>query len=539
LSDICKENTQADLFFDVTKNSGLHFVHTDGNSGQRLFNEFIGAGGGFFDYDNDGDLDLYLVNGTPQLDHLKPEILPTNALYQNNGDGTFTDVTETAQVGDQNFGIGCTVGDCDNDGDLDLYLTNYGPNQLYQNNGDGTFSNHSDQAGLSDSKWGASCAFADVDNDGFLDLYISNYADYHLNQDKKCDVRGVWVYCGPRAYPPSEDSFYHNNGDGTFSDWLLKSGLAVDSAGHGLGVTFADFDNDNDMDLYVANDQDANFLFENVGKGRFEENALFAGVSHGHMGKEEAGMGTAFGDYNNDGFFDLTVSNFQQETNTLYLNNEGQFFLDVTIDTGIALSTQGYLGWGIYFFDYDNDGWKDIFVANGHVMDNISQINSNVTLVQKNVLLKNLEGKAFQPVLDEAGLALEKASRAAAFGDYDNDGDIDILVTNWNQRSDLLQNQIGNRNNWFQVDLIGTVSNRSAIGAKVKLVTESLTQYHEVHSGGSYLAFSDLRVHFGLNQETKIKMLEIRWPSGKIDAWSALSVNQRYLATEGKGIIKR
>jgi len=275
-------------------------------------------------------------------------------------------------------------------------------------------------------------------------------------------------------------------------------------------------------------------LFKNLGGGQFEETALFAGVSHGHMGKEEAGMGTAFGDYNNDGFIDLTVSNFQQETNTLYLNNQGAFFSDVTIATGVALSTQGYLGWGINFFDYDNDGWKDIFVANGHVMDNISHINANVEFAQKNVLLRNLEGKMFQPVLDKTGLALQKVSRAAAFGDYDNDGDIDILVTNWNQKVNLLENKIGNQKNWIQVDLVGTTSNRSAIGSKVKVVTESLTQYHQVQSGGSYLASNDLRVHFGVNQAAEVKRLEILWPSGVENSWSNIAVNQRYLAIEGK-----
>ena len=530
---------QVEVFKDVTRIAGIDFLHTDGGSQQRLFNEFLGAGGGFFDYDNDGDLDLYLMNGAVQLDHLQAGPKPTNALYRNNGDSTFTEITERANIEDPHFGLGCAVGDYDNDGDLDLYLTNFGPNQLYQNNGDGTFTNRSDQSGLADLKFSTSCAWADVDNDGFLDLYVANYADYNPQQDKRCDVRGTWVYCGPRAYPPISDSFYHNNRNGTFSDWLSESGLNVESTAHGLGVTFADYDNDADLDLYVANDQDANFLFQNLGDGKFEEIALFVGVSHGLMGKEEAGMGTAFGDFNNDGFLDLTVSNFQEETNTLYINEEGVFFSDVTITTGVAKPTQAFLGWGIQFFDYDNDGLKDIYVANGHVMDNINQINANITLAQKNLLLRNMGNQVFQPVSDKTGLALQKVSRAAAFGDYDNDGDIDILVTNWNQQPDLLQNQVGNRNNWIQLDLVGITSNRSAIGAKVKLVTDKRTQFQEVHSGGSYLAFNDLRVHFGLAQETEIKMLEIRWPSGRIDSWSAVVINQRYLATEGKEIVKR
>lgn len=525
-------------FVNVAASSGLNFQHTDGKSGKRLFNEFLASGGGFFDYDNDGDLDIYFVNGTVQVGGGQPQ---TNALYRNNGDGTFTDVTQSANVGDTGYGVGGTVGDYDNDGDLDLYVTNFGPNVLYRNNGDGTFTDVSVKAKVANSQWGTSCAFADVDNDGFLDLYIANYADYAIEKDKRCEVRGIWQYCGPRAYPPDTDVFYRNNGDGTFVDLSEKSGFLSVPAYHSLGVVFSDYDDDGDQDLYVANDQDPNFLFQNHGDGTFEEVALLSGVSYSDMGKEEAGMGTTFGDYDNDGRLDLTVSNFQKETNTLYHNEGDGFFADVTITAGIGEVTYGYLGWGIAFFDFDNDGYKDIFVANGHVLDNITEIDRSATYPQKNLLFRNLGNGTFEDVTDGAGagLALSKVSRAAAFGDYDNDGDIDILVTNWNQPADLLRNDGGNQNHWVQIHAIGTESNRSGIGARIKVVSGDLTQYEEIKSGGSYLAFSDLRVHFGIGKAERVDRVEIHWPSGQVDRAANLPINQRLVAIEGKGISVR
>jgi len=523
------------IFSEVTLSSGINFQHTDGNSKLRLFNEFLGSGGGFFDYDNDGDLDIYLVNGTDQVGVGSEKSTP-NTLYRNDGDGAFSNVTDIVNVGDTGYGVGCTVGDYDNDGYLDLYITNFGPNTCYQNNGDGTFTDVSTRAGLANKQWGTSCAFADIDNDGLLDLYIANYADYNLKQDRKCEKGGIWVYCGPRSYPPDADVCYRNNGDGTFTNLSSQSGISDITAGHGLGVTFGDYDNDGDQDLYVANDRDPNFLFRNRGDGVFEEVALILGVAYNDMGDEEAGMGTAFGDYNNDGLLDLTVSNFQNETNTLYGNQNGEFFADATITAGIAEVTYNYLGWGIDFFDYDNDGYKDIFVANGHVMDNINQINQQVMFPQKNLLFRNMTDGTFRKISDQTGLALEKVSRAAAFGDYDNDGDIDILITNWNQTPDLLRNDIGNQKNWVQIKAVGTESNRSAIGGRVKVVAGNLIQYQEINSGNSYLSFSDLRLHFGLGDAERVDVLEIRWPSGQIDKSSDLEVNQRYIATEGLGV---
>ena len=537
----CTLAVTAPIFVDVTESAGITFVHTDGRSGLRLFNEFLGSGGGFFDYDGDGDLDIYLVNGAIQTGG-EQDRRPRNVLYRNNGDNTFTDVTDEAGAGSTAYGVGATVGDYDNDGDIDLYVTNFGKDQLYRNNGDATFTDVTTHAKVGNPNWGTSCAFADVDNDGHLDLYVANYAAYAPESDIRCEERGVHVYCGPHAYPAVHDTFYKNNGDGTFtnrSDLYRHSNL---NPQHGLGVTFGDYDADGDIDLYVANDQDPNFLFQNTESDNFFSNfsevALISGVCYNDMGKEEAGMGTDFGDYDNDGWLDLTVSNYQTETNTVYHNHDGTFFTDNTITTGIAEVTHGYLGWGIKFFDYDNDGYQDIFVANGHLMDNITVLEKHVTYPQRNLLFRNLGDGRFVNVVSETdGLALEKVSRGAAIGDYDNDGDLDILVTNCNQRPDLLQNVIGNRNNWIQIQVVGQKSNRSGIGAKIKVVTGTHVQYWEVQGGGSYLSFHDLRAHFGVGNAEQIDLLEIRWSSGHIDQGTRLPVNRRFIAVEGQEIV--
>ncbi len=524
---------QAELIFSsVTKIAQIDFVHSDGRSQQRLFNEFVGAGVAFFDYDNDGDLDLYLPNGARQTPAARTTI--SNQMYQNRGDGTFRNMTSYTNLGHDGYGVGCAVGDYDNDGFTDLYLTNFGADVLYKNQGDGSFKNVTQFAKIDNSSWGTSCALTDIDSDGYLDLYVTNYADYEVPLDRQCINRQIHVYCGPHAYAPAPDKLFVNNRDGTFSDQTEQRGIFQSGSCHGLGLAVADYDNDGDSDLYLANDQDPNFLFQNRGDGNFDEVALLAGVAYNDMGKEEAGMGTAFGDYDNDGRLDLTVSNFQTETNTIYHNEGNNFFMDLTIITGIAEQTYNYLGWGIKFFDYDNDGWQDIFVVNGHVMDNINQLEPNITYPQKNLLFRNTQNGEFELVKGTGGLNIKKVSRSAAFGDYDNDGDIDILVTNWNQSPDLLRNEVGNRNHWVRFKTVGKRSNRSGIGAKIKIVTDNLTQYQEVRSDGSYLAANDLRVHFGLGSATVIKKLEIRWPSGQIDQHQNLSVNQEYVLVEGQ-----
>lgn len=327
-----------------------------------------------------------------------------------------------------------------------------------------------------------------------------------------------------------------NNGDSTFTDVTDLAG--VGSTAYGTGCTVGDYDNDGDTDLYLANDQDPNFLFQNRGDGNFLEVALIAGVCYNDMGKETAGIGTDFADYDNDGLPDLTVSNYQTETNTVYHNHDGTFFTDNTIISGIAEVTHGYLGWGIRFFDYDNDGYQDIFVANGHLMGNIAVLEKHVTYPQKNLLFRNLGDGTFAHVTSaDDGLALKKASRGVAIGDYDNDGDLDILVSNCNQRPDLLQNAVGNQNNWIQIQVVGQKSNRSGIGARIKVVPNTHTQYREVQSGGSYLSFHDLRTHFGVGKAEQIELLEIRWPSGNVGRATQFPVNQRFRAVEGIAIV--
>jgi len=522
------------IFSSVTKSARINFVHSDGHSRKRLFNEFIGSGVALFDYDNDGDLDIYLLNGAKQVP--SADMTEPNQMYQNQGDGTFINVTSDTNLGHAGYGVGCTTGDYDNDGFIDLYLTNFGADALYRNQGDETFINVTQSAEIDNPSWGTSCAFTDINNDGYLDLYVTNYANYDVTLDYQCISRQIHVYCGPHAYSPTPDRLFVNNGHGTFIDQAQQRGINQPLPCHGLGVAVGDYDNDGDSDFYLANDQDPNFLFQNRGDGNFDEIALIAGVAYNGVGKEEAGMGTAFGDYDNDGYLDLTVSNFQTETNTIYHNEGNDFFMDLTITTGMAEQTYNYLGWGIKFFDYDNDGWQDVFVVNGHVMDNINQLEPNVTLPQKNLLFRNMLNGTFELVNGTDGLNIKKVSRSAAFGDYDNDGDIDIIVTNWNQSPDLLRNEVGNRNHWVMFKTIGVKSNQSGIGSKITVTTENLTQYREVRSDGSYLSASDLRVHFGLGTAGAIKQVEIQWPSGQTDHHKNLSVNQEYTLIEGQKI---
>ena len=526
-------------FVDVTQEAGIYWKHTDGRSGRKYFMETLGSGAAFFDYDADGDADLYFVDGAP-LPGYVPEEIPTNRLYRNNGDSTFTEVTKIAGVGDTGYGHGCAVGDYNNDGQLDLYVTNYGINRLYRNNGDGTFTDVAETAGVTEPRWSTSCAFADYDRDGDLDLYIVNYIVFDIAENPWCGLKekGIRAYCEPDNFPAQSDTLYRNNGDGTFTDVTRSAGI-YNTTGKGLGVVWGDYDNDGALDIYVANDSTENLFYRNNGDGTFEEIGFMVGVALSEDGAPENGMGTAFGDWNNDGWFDLTVTNYAQQTNTLYHNDADGFFTDVTTTTKTAQITYPYLGWATAFIDYDNDGYQDIFVANGHLMDNITVLEKHVSYPQKNLLFRNLGDGTFSNVVSETdGLSLKKVSRGAAIGDYDNDGDLDILVTNCNQSPDLLQNVVGNRNNWIQVQLDGLKSNRSGFGAKIKVVTGGHVQYREVHSGGSYLSFHDIRAHFGVGEAGQIDLLEVRWPSGQVDKETDLVVNQRYLVVEGRKIIE-
>ena len=519
-------------FADVTTEAGIDFKHTNGRSGEFYFVEQLGSGAAFFDYDNDSYLDLYFVNGA-DLPGSESEESPTNRLYRNNGDGTFTDVTEIAGVGDKSYGVGCCVGDYDNDGYLDLYVTNFGKNRLYRNNGNGTFTDIADQANVGDMRWGASCAFADYDNDGHLDLYVTNYIQYQLDKNKICENKGVRTYCNPQEYIGEADVLYRNNGDGTYAEVTQAAGV-YQPRSRGLGVVWGDYNNDGYSDIYVANDTNENHLFRNNRDGSFSDEAFFAGVALSEDGEMGSGMGVDFGDYDNDGRLDIMVTNFADEVATLYHNDGDGFFSDASYISGTGESTYTSLGWSVCFLDYDNDGVKDIFIANGHIFGNVEEFNPETTYAQVNHLFRNIGGGSFQEVTANVGLDLaQKApSRGAAFGDYDNDGDIDILVTNSDGKPQLLRNDGGNRNNWVKVKIRGITSNRAGIGTRVEVVTGDVSQMAEVKSGSGYLCQNALVLHFGLGEHTIVDKIVATFPSGRVHKVEAAPANQAIEITE-------
>jgi len=525
-------------FTEISESAGLDFLHTDGNVDKRFVIEILGGGAAFFDYDNDGWLDLYLVNAN-RLTPPELEVQPTNLLYRNMGDGTFTDVTKSARVGHTGYGMGCAAVDYDNDGDLDLFVTNFGPNVLYRNNGNGIFTDVTKSANLGCPLLSTGCAFLDYDNDGDLDLYVANYVEWTVETDKPVYTNGIQVYANPKIYPGTRDVFYQNNGDGTFTDVSEEAGIVSVPPNRGLGVVAGDFDNDGDQDIYVANDMGQNYLFQNNGNSAFEEISLFAGVGFSEHGIAEAGMGTDFGDYDNDGLLDIAVGNFQNETDTLYHNDDDGFFTDVTYVSGVGEETYTGLSWSVGFFDYNNDGYKDIFVANGHIQDNIAMFDSVAVYEQLNLLFRNLGGGRFKNVASSAGpgLAIEKVSRAVALGDYDHDGDIDIIVTNWNGTVDFLRNNGGNKNNWIKVKTVGTKSNRFGVGASMKVNAGGITQMEDVQTSGGYFSTHDYRIHFGIGAAKMVDSIEINWPGGLVQTASNIEANQLVIVTEGRDIV--
>ena len=516
-------------FVDVTQAAGIHWKHVDGRSGQKYFMETLGSGAAFFDYDKDGDPDLYLVNSAPLPGYVSQEI-PTNCLYRNNGDGTFTDVTEKAGVGDTGYGHGCAVGDYDNDGNLDLYVTNYGVNRLYRNNGDGTFTEVAESAGVTEPRWSTGCAFADYDRDGNLDLYVVNYIVFDIDENPWCGFKekGIRAYCEPDNFTAQSDTLYRNNGDGTFTDVTKTAGI-YNTTGKGLGVVWGDYNNDGTPDIYVANDSTENLFYHNTGDGTFEEVGFMVGVALSEDGVAENGMGTAFGDWNNDGWLDLTVTNYAQQTNTLYHNDADGFFTDATAMTKTAQLTYPYLGWATAFIDYDNDGYQDLFVANGHLHENLAELGQEGTYGQRNLLFRNNTANGTFTEVSESlgpGMQLEDVSRGATFADYDLDGDIDIVVTNSNTAPRLLRNDGGNRKNYLQLRLTATHGSTDAIGARVKITTGNLTQTREVRSGDGYLSQQDLILHFGIGDYERVDRIEVVWPRGTQQLIQNVSANQ-------------
>lgn len=515
-------------YIDVTKEAGIIWTHIDGRSGQKYCMEMLGSGAAFFDYDADGDPDLYLVNGAPLPGDITEEI-PTNRLYENNGDGTFTDVTQKAGVGDTGYGHGCAVGDYDNDGNLDIYVTNYGSNRLYKNNGDATFTDVTEKAGVAEPRWSTSCAFADYDRDGYIDLYVVNYLEYNIDENPWCGIKekDIRAYCEPDNFKAQTDTLYRNNGDGTFTDVTKLAGI-FNPTGKGLGVVWGDYNNDGHSDIYIANDSTENFFFTNMGDGTFSEVGFMIGVALNENGVAENGMGTAFGDWNNDGWLDLTVTNYADQTNTLYHNDGDGFFTDATSTTKTAKITYPYLGWATAFVDIDNDGFGDIFVANGHLQDNLTELGLQGTYEQQNLLLLNKKDGTFTDVSNSlgSGMILEDVSRGATFADYDLDGDIDILVSNSNTPPRLLRNEGGNRNNWLQIKLKTTQTSSDAIGTRVMVTTGDLHQIREVQSGDGYLSQRELKLHFGIGDHDSVDKIEVRWVSGDIQIVEDVPANQ-------------
>ena len=519
-------------FHDATQEAGIGFVHVNGANGQKFVIETIGPGGGFFDYDGDGRLDIYLINGAA-VPGTEYDPAPQNALYHNRGDGTFVDVTDYTGVGDTGYGMGCAVGDIDNDGELDLYVTNFGANVLYRNEGNGTFADVTVAAGVGDESWGASAAFADIDRDGFVDLYVGNYHNFSYANHRVCGEggSGLQLYCGPEAFDGVTDVLYRNEGDGTFADITAAAGLGS-AEGKELGVVFGDVDLDGDPDLYLANDRTLNFLYLNDGSGHFADEALLAGVAYNEDGDVEAGMGVDMGDYDNDGDPDLFVTNFQWETNTLYENLGDGTFVDETFPAGLGKDSIAYLAWGTRFFDADNDGDRDLFVANGHLESDVEQY-QNATFPQRNQLFLNVGDGRFEEYAEDGGaLSLKRVSRGAAFGDYDDDGDIDVLVANVAAQPTLMRND-GVSGHWVRLQLEGRDSNRAGIGARVEVTSGGRVQTDEVRSGASYLSQSDVQLHFGLGTATSIERVVVYWPSGRVEEYAALDVNQEHLLVEG------
>jgi hypothetical protein len=524
-------------FVDITAQAGITFKHAFSPE-KKYIVESMSGGVALFDYDNDGYLDIFLVN-SPTMELFKSNKRTRSALYHNNGDGTFTDVTDKAGLGDIGWGMGVAVGDYNNDGFDDLYVTCLGPNHLFKNNGNGTFTDVTSKAGVGDSRWSTGAAFLDYDNDGKLDLFVANYVGFDVNhlpafgEGPSCQFKGVPVQCGPRGLPGAGDTLYHNNGDGTFTDVSKKAGVDDANGYYGLGVIASDFDGDGWVDIFVANDSTPNYLYHNNGNGTFTEIGFEAGVAVNGNGAEQGCMGITVGDYLHDGRFDIFMTNFEDEYDVLYRNIARNSFADVSYNAGVAMVSHPYVGWGTKFFDYDNDGWIDLFVANGHAYPQRDHYR------QRKLLFRNNRDGTFSEVAMQHGSALaeERASRGAAFGDIDNDGDIDIIVNDLDGAPQLLRNDGGNRNNSVLVKTIGVKSNRDGIGARVKVVSGDLTQVDEVRSGGSYLSQSDLRLHFGLEKRTKIDVIEVRWPSGVVDTATGIGVNRVVTIKEGKGLV--
>lgn len=488
----------------------LPFKHDKGDSGRRYIVETMGSGGALFDADGDGDLDLYLLNGAslPGCERA----VPGNALLMNDGRGNFAAAAHPHGLADAGYSMGCCVGDFDNDGAVDVYVTNFGKNRLYRNIGGGVFRDVTDQAGVGDARWGASAAFADLDRDGYLDLYVTNYLDFTIEKHKECTLgKGVPAYCSPDAYPPARDTVYRNNGDGTFADVTASWGIS--GLGKGLGVLCLDYDRDGFLDVYVANDGVANTLLRNVEGKRFEDTTLICGVGYNDHGMAQAGMGVTAGDFSGDGFMEIFVTNLSSETNVLYRSRGQEWFEDATAASRLGAPSLLYTGFGTVNGDFDRDGDLDLFVANGHVIDNIHQFYDYYVYGQTDQLYEN-DGRgvfteATEPWLGVKGVA-GRVGRGAMCGDVDDDGDLDIVVTNCGGPAVLYRCRGSARTHWLAVELVGS-GPRDPVGARVEVVAGGRTRHAEWHGGGSYLCHDDTRLHFGLGNIPRVERVVVTW----------------------------
>lgn len=519
---------------DVTGRTGITFRHNDGSSGRYYIVENVSAGLALFDYDNDGDVDIYFLNGGALrgTDFKRP---PRNALWRNEGSWTFTDVTERSGLGEPGHALGVAVGDYDNDGYEDVYVTNFGPNVLFHNNGDGTFTDVTAQAGVADGdKVGAGANFLDIDADGDLDLFASSYVDFTYDNHVAETIKGQVVYVGPRAYKPTPDTLYRNNGDGTFTDISRAAGIAA-HAGTGMGTVCADYDDDGDTDIFVANDLRPNFLWQNSGTGTFEEVGLMAGVACNMNGDDMGSMGIGCGDYDNDGLLDFYVTAYQQQFPSLYRNFGDGMFEDVTLVTGAGAGTNHTVTWGNDFADFDNDGDRDIFLALGHLADNIEHWDKRSSYLATNMLFQNIGNGRFTDVSDTAGdgLRVKLSSRAVGLDDLDNDGDVDAVVLNSRREPTVLRNDSPNQGHWLQIRLRGSTTNRDGVGARVKVVAGDLTLIDEVHSGRGYQSDYGKRLYFGLGDHTRVERVEIRWIGGASDTFRDIKADQYVTFVEG------
>jgi hypothetical protein len=529
---------------DVTASTGINFDHLSSPE-QKFIVESMSGGVALIDYDRDGWPDIYFTNAQTVEMALHGQ-KARSALFHNNHDGTFTDVTDKAGVGYPCWAMGASVGDYNNDGWPDLLVTCFGGVILYRNNGDGTFTDVTKEAGLSsDHMWATGAAFGDYDGDGWADLFVSHYVDFHLDDmaafgsSDSCKYMGIDVQCGPRGLKGSSDNLYHNNQDGTFTDVSKKSGVGDEKDGYGLTAIWSDFNNDGKLDLFVTNDSQPNYLYQGNGRGMFEEAGLTSGVGLSESGARQANMGIAVGDYLHTGRMSVVISHFDNEYAAFYRNDGGMSFTDVAAPSGIGRGTRGYVGWGDAFVDFDNNGWQDIFIVNGHVYPQVDEMRSDLKYLEPKLLFLNQRNGMFKDISKSAGAAIRipQVSRGMAIGDLFNDGKLEAVIENLKGQPMILRPEGGRQNHWISFQLEGVRSNRLALNARIRATAGDLVQLGEVISGGSYLSQNDLRIHFGLGGHQRVDSARVLWPDGKIETLTNLAADRFYIVREGAGVV--